>query len=187
MPAFDAHPLLILVFACAVLPLLAEDTRYPTLRWQGWLLPLFGLFAAIAAWVLKQVPAFGVVAPSGLQVWPWLVAQLLAPLLLLLLFRRITPTPRGGLDAWLAAMPLPIFWSRTEIWGGMAPLPGEQLALATGVAAWVLLALLIGAGEKCRLNRQPPALAGLPFRLLLVANLLLLAKGVEALLTGSLP
>jgi hypothetical protein len=189
MPAFDAHPLLILVFACAVLPLLAEDTRYPTLRWQGWQLLLYALGVAGTAWLLRQAPALQGPMPAGLEAWPWLLTQVLAPLLLLQLYRRFSPAPRPGLDLWLVLLPLPLFWSRPELWGGHWPglLSTELRVLAIGVASWLVLALLIGAGEKCRLNRQPEALAGLPFRLMVVASLLLLAKGVESLLAGRLP
>jgi len=187
--AFDAHPLLLLVLGLGALPLLAEDTRYPTLRWQGWLLPLMGLLGSAALALMLALPGMDA-PPSALgMAWVWHCAWLMGPLLLLLLYRRWTPAPRAGLDAWLAAVPLPLFWVRRELWPLAPPqgLPSTAMPLLIGLAAWLLLALLIGAGEKCRLNRQPASLEGLPFRLLLLSLLLLLARGAEALLDGRLP
>lgn len=193
--AFSVHPVLVLALGLAGLPLVAGELRFLRLRREGWLLPVTGALAAAAAWLAERLPGLARPCPEGLSAWPWLSARLLLALAALAVLLRVAPLrpARGDMaragggtwGAWLAAAPLPVFWSLLDPFAGR--LPAAWVPVATGLAALVLMALMTGAEEKSRLNRLPAGLAGLPHRLLVLAVILLLTCGAEALLAGRLP
>jgi hypothetical protein len=180
--ALAAHPLLVLCLGLA--PLLACELRFVRLRRDGWLLPALGLLLSGMVALLERVPALAH-APAGLARGPWLAAWLLGLYLPLALLSRLARRDGRHLAGLLLLLPLPVFWPLLDLWGGRVPAPWTPAA--TGLAAFLLLAAWTGLQEKARQNRAPAGLEGLPFRLLSLTLILLLAMGLEALWAGRLP
>ncbi|MDP2359440.1 MAG: hypothetical protein Q8O14_01620 [bacterium] len=182
---FDVHPLLVVAMGLAGLPLLGGELRFLGLRREGWILPALGALTALAVLVPSRLPGLGGPLPDGIAAWPWLATWLLVPLLPLLVLFRLAPPRHEGLGRHLVAAPLPLFWAMIDPFAGRVP--QVWLPLATGLGAFVLLALLTGAEEKLRQNDAPPGLDGLPRRLLLLSFLLLLQLGLESWAGGGAP
>ncbi len=182
-PAFDVHPLLLLVLGPFLAVVLVRQLRFSAFGRTWWLLPLSGLaLVPAAAWQAWRGP----VQNAG---------SLLTVLLLGLAGIRCVRLLTGERDrevlelylmlpalAWLpllfpelpGSFPLPPFLQAV-----LAPLAWLGLALG-------LIFLLSGAQEKFRLNRSPASVEGLPFRLALIGFFLLFWECFRLLDGGAL-
>jgi hypothetical protein len=183
IPAFEGHPLLLLVLGLAALPLLGRRLQFQTVLRSGWALPLAATALGLVAWGLGMLPAAWQGGAAGLPF------SLLTGLAVLAGLGRLARGKDRETLELAASVPTLLYLPlATAGWGwNQGPLPEVAGALAAAVMLLLLQILLAGAQEKFRRNRAPGSMEGLPFRLAMVGIFLLLLTAAVALKDGNLP
>lgn len=179
---FEGHPFLLICMGLLAPALLVRQPHFSSLRREWWLLPLLVLIWIGLGVLLRSLSLLDAAATDGLSLATWLMVSMVP---FALLNRMLAGTDREYLEL-LLSLPALLFWGFTaELLSMEAPL--IWFPAVPGVCAIVVLALMTGSQERFRRNRAPGSLAGMPFRLLILAILLSLVLMWETLAQGRLP
>jgi hypothetical protein len=183
---FQGSPFLLMALGLFAAPLLLRQLQFNQLGRTWWVLPLLGLLPGAALTLLEMLVPLN--ATSGFAAYIDLELQVFTAFAVLVLLNALLDGSDRELIELSLTLPGVLFMPHAL--GTLLPSSLAYPHLVAGALGGLLLLALVflmtGLQERFRRNAAPGSLEGLPFRVAILALILFIALGFEALMKGTL-